>query len=196
MVKNIHALKVLRSQVTPSSHGISWKNQFSHPAWLLFYCHTLPRYEKSANELRLITSAGDSLIVDLRRHGYSVSELIAIASSLNHGASLTIRMQGSPELSTAQCIQIAKAKPGQVRFWFWFPHSVATGRYKRDKFFTCRHLIYYKLLVLFFGKRMSCLILCNNFLILVALSSRHFSKTAYLDLCFALQNHKSYFYHS
>lgn len=75
--------------------------------------------EKSTSELRLIAQAGGSLIVDLSKHGYSASELIAIASSLSHGASLTIRMrQDGSELSTTQCAQIARAKPGQVRFWF------------------------------------------------------------------------------
>ncbi|WP_302737749.1 hypothetical protein [uncultured Desulfovibrio sp.] len=75
--------------------------------------------EKSTSELRLIAQAGGSLIVDLSKHGYSASELIAIASSLSHGTSLTIRMrQDGSELSIAQCAQIARAKPGQVRFWF------------------------------------------------------------------------------
>lgn len=75
--------------------------------------------EKSTSELRLIAQAGGSLIVDLSKHSYSASELIAIASSLSHGASLTIRMrQDGSELSATQCAQIARAKPGQVRFWF------------------------------------------------------------------------------
>ena len=75
--------------------------------------------EKSTSELRLIGQAGGSRIVDLSKHGYSASELIAIASSLSHGASLTIRMrQDGSELSATQCAQIARAKPGQVRFWF------------------------------------------------------------------------------
>ena len=42
---------------------------------------------KSTSELRLIAQAGGFLIVDLSKHGYSASELIAIASSLSHGAS-------------------------------------------------------------------------------------------------------------
>lgn len=81
--------------------------------------HTLPGCGKSTSELRLIAQAGGSLIVDLSKHSYSASELIAIASSLSHGASLTIRMrQDGSELSATQCAQIARAKPGQVRFWF------------------------------------------------------------------------------
>ncbi len=92
---------------------------------LVFLCLTFlllaspcPAAEKNVSELRIIAQAGGSLVLDMSKHAYSTSELIAIASSLNHGASLTIRMQGSPELSTAQCAQIARAKPGQVRFWF------------------------------------------------------------------------------
>lgn len=74
---------------------------------------------KSTSELRLIAQAGGSLVLDMSKHAYSTSELIAIASSLRHGASLTIRMrQDGSELSATQCAQIARAKPGQVRFWF------------------------------------------------------------------------------
>lgn len=73
---------------------------------------------KSVSELRLIAQAGASLIVDIDRDNYSVTELVVIASSLSHGATLTIKTQDGSAFSTAQYAQIAKAKPGQVCFWF------------------------------------------------------------------------------
>ena len=72
---------------------------------------------KNTQELRQIAQAGGSLIIDLDRSSYSVSELRQIALSLNHGATLTIRT-GSKSLSVPECLQIIQARPGHVRFWF------------------------------------------------------------------------------
>lgn len=72
---------------------------------------------KNTQELRQIAQAGGSLIIDLERNSYSVSELRQIALSLNHGATLTIRT-GSKSLSVPECLQIIQARPGQVKFWF------------------------------------------------------------------------------
>ncbi|RRD69055.1 MULTISPECIES: hypothetical protein [unclassified Desulfovibrio] len=73
--------------------------------------------EKNVTELRQIAQAGGSLIVDMDKRRYTVTELINVASALIQGATLTIKMDDNA-LTVTQCAQIARAKPGQVRFWF------------------------------------------------------------------------------
>lgn len=73
--------------------------------------------EKTVAELCQIAQAGGSLLVDLDKRLYSTIELATIAATLNHGATLTIKM-GDNALSVSQCTQITRAKPGQVQFWF------------------------------------------------------------------------------
>ena len=72
----------------------------------------------NVNDLRQIAQAGGSIIVDLDDRAYSVTELAAVAAALAHGATLTVKMDGKVRLSVTQCVQIAKARPGQVTFWF------------------------------------------------------------------------------
>lgn len=73
--------------------------------------------EPSIPMLKQITQAGGSLIVDLDKQSYTVSQLLDLASSLKFQATLTIKM-GQSHLSATQCAQIARARPGQVVFWF------------------------------------------------------------------------------
>lgn len=92
------------------------------PLVILFQCAlalSCPAFAQgpSTNMLKQITQAGGSLILDLEKYPYSVSQLADLASSLKFQATLTIK--ASPKsLSAAQCAQIAKARPGQVIFWF------------------------------------------------------------------------------
>ncbi len=72
---------------------------------------------KSITELMSITQAGGSLIIDLDKKAYSATELAALAASLKFEATLTIK-SATGKLSTTQCIQIARARPGHVVFWF------------------------------------------------------------------------------
>ena len=72
----------------------------------------------SVNELRQIAQAGGSIVVDLEERDYSVTELAVVAAALAHGATLTIRVSDRKRLPVAQCLQIAKTRPGQVCFWF------------------------------------------------------------------------------
>lgn len=73
--------------------------------------------DKSLADLRRIAEAGGGFILDLDKKDYTVSELVSLASSLKYQATLTIKVGGA-NLSTSQCAQIAKARPGQVVFWF------------------------------------------------------------------------------
>lgn len=74
--------------------------------------------DKSVSELRQIVQAGGSLILDMSNRRYSTTELLTLAAALRGNASLTIRMDRGGELSTADCLRLSKARPGQVRFWF------------------------------------------------------------------------------
>lgn len=67
--------------------------------------------------LKQIIQAGGSLILDLGEHKYTVTQLQDLASSLKYQSTLTIKL-GDSQLSPVQCAQIAKARPGQVIFWF------------------------------------------------------------------------------
>lgn len=73
--------------------------------------------EPSVTALMQITQAGGSLVLDLEKHSYTVTQLATLAASLKFQATLTLKMSSQP-LNAAQCIQIAKARPGQVIFWF------------------------------------------------------------------------------
>lgn len=73
--------------------------------------------EPSLSMLKQITQAGGSLILDLEKQDYTVSQLVDLASSLKYQSTLTIKMVKG-KLSPVQCAQIAKARPGQVIFWF------------------------------------------------------------------------------
>lgn len=73
--------------------------------------------EPSVNMLKQITQAGGSLIIDLEKQSYTVSQLLDLASSLKYQSTLTIKT-GKGRLSPVQCAQIASAKPGQIIFWF------------------------------------------------------------------------------
>ena len=73
--------------------------------------------EPSITLLKQITQAGGSLILDLDKQAYTVTQLRDLASSLKYQATLTIKMGRNP-LSSNQCSQIARARPGQVIFWF------------------------------------------------------------------------------
>ncbi len=73
---------------------------------------------KSMSELRQLCASGASLILDMSSHRYSVSELRMLAQALRSNATLTIRMDRGGELSTAECLQLSRARPGQIRFWF------------------------------------------------------------------------------
>ena len=74
--------------------------------------------EKSVSELRQIAQAGGSLIVDMRHRPYTLTELLTIAAGLQPDATLTVRMDRGKELSTTECLQLARTHPGQIRFWF------------------------------------------------------------------------------
>lgn len=73
--------------------------------------------DMTVNELRQIALSGGSIIVDLDKKHYTVSALVNAASSLSHGANLTIK-ESDGNLTATQCQQIARAKPGQMKFWF------------------------------------------------------------------------------
>lgn len=73
---------------------------------------------KSAVELRRLAQAGASLVLDLDKTPYTVVELEQIASSLAKGNTLTIISSDSGRLSTSQCLQLLRARPGQIVFWF------------------------------------------------------------------------------
>lgn len=72
----------------------------------------------SMAELRLILSAGGSLVLELDNGAYTAVELAQLASALKYQATLTIRMGKSKRLTAAECAMIAKKRPGQVVFWF------------------------------------------------------------------------------
>lgn len=73
--------------------------------------------EASISMLKQITQAGGSLILDLEKQRYTVPQLLDLASSLKYQSTLTIKA-GKGILSPVQCAQIARARPGQVIFWF------------------------------------------------------------------------------
>lgn len=73
---------------------------------------------KSMSELRQLCASGASLILDMSTHRYSVSELRMLAQALRGNATLTIRMDRGGALSTAECLQLSRTRPGQIRFWF------------------------------------------------------------------------------
>lgn len=72
---------------------------------------------KSAVELRQIAQAGGSLIIELANSGYSMAELLQIAQSLAAGATLTLKIDRAGRYSTAQLLQIVKARPGKITIW-------------------------------------------------------------------------------
>ena len=71
----------------------------------------------SVAELKLITQAGGALIIDLESQPLTVVQLADLAASLKFQATLTIKMGRKP-LTATQCAQVARARPGQVIFWF------------------------------------------------------------------------------
>ncbi len=71
----------------------------------------------AVTELKQIIESGGSIIVDLEKQNYSAAQLRDLASGLKFQSTLTIKMGDKP-LSPAQCSQIARARPGQVIFWF------------------------------------------------------------------------------
>lgn len=88
---------------------------------LLVACLLLPLSayagELSFAELRRIADAGGSIGVNLDARKYSPNELMLIAQSLKHGAILTIKMK-QQHLTANECVRIAHANPGRVRFVF------------------------------------------------------------------------------
>lgn len=87
--------------------------------FIAFFIMSIPAYAEGPpiNMLKEITMAGGSLIVDLDKQQYTVSQLVDLASSLKFQSTLTIKSDAKT-LSATQCAQIAKARPGQVIFWF------------------------------------------------------------------------------
>lgn len=73
---------------------------------------------RNVGDLRTIAQAGGSIEIDLAKKTYSLGELINLATSLNHGASLTLHLAKNTNLTAQQCAQIARAKPGKVKFIF------------------------------------------------------------------------------
>lgn len=87
--------------------------------FLLFSCvpQLARAQEPGIPALMQITQAGGSLVLDLDKSRYTVTQLVSLAASLKYQATLTIKL-GSKPLTAVQCAQIAKARPGQVVFWF------------------------------------------------------------------------------
>lgn len=85
---------------------------------LLLTCSSAFAQEPNITELRAITQAGGSLIVDLDKKKYTTSELKMLAESLKYEATLTIKMSARNRLTVTQCAQIAQSNPGKVAFWF------------------------------------------------------------------------------
>lgn len=85
---------------------------------LFLTCGCVFAQEPNITELRAITQAGGSLIVDLDKRKYTASELKMLAESLKYEATLTIKMSAKNRLSVSQCVQIAQSNPGKVVFWF------------------------------------------------------------------------------
>lgn len=84
---------------------------------MLFWSVPVWAEEISIAALKQITQAGGSLILDLEKQRFTVTQLVDLASSLKYQSTLIIK--GSKGiLSPPQCVQIAKARPGQVSFWF------------------------------------------------------------------------------
>ena len=72
----------------------------------------------TVTELLQLTQAGASLELDLRQNSYTSVDLIRLAQSLKFQSTLTIIMPAKGGLTIAQCMQIARARPGQVIFRF------------------------------------------------------------------------------
>lgn len=87
-------------------------------ALLVFLAASAFAVGKSAVELRRLAQAGASLVLDLDKTPYTAVELEQIASSLASGCTLTIICADAVRLTTSQCLQIIRARPGQIVFWF------------------------------------------------------------------------------
>lgn len=68
------------------------------------------------SELRQLVQADGSLILDRSNRRYLLTELLTLAATLRGNAILTIRMDKGGALSTGECLQLSKGRPGQVRF--------------------------------------------------------------------------------
>lgn len=85
-------------------------------AWLALFCAHAGAMAAtpSAVELKRLAQAGASLVINAS--GYTATELLTIAQALESGCTLTIQNAG--KLNASQCLQIIRAKPGQVIFWY------------------------------------------------------------------------------
>lgn len=84
----------------------------------LLPCAEVMAQSVSLGQLMQLTRAGASLEIDLRSSSFSASELLMLASSLPGNATLTIIVGPGANLSISQCLQIVRAKPGQIVFRF------------------------------------------------------------------------------